>query len=305
MPAYNVEKYIADAIESVRKQTYSNFELIIINDGSTDKTEEISKGYTELDTRIKLFSKHNGGLSSARNYGLNQVSGDYILFLDSDDYISENCIELLVKIKEEYHADVSVCSFLRVNENKKPLSRKKHFPKDIVQMTGTEFVRNIVGFFSIGAYAWGKLFDAETIRNVQFPEGRLWEDVMVIPYLLYQRKLIVFYKEPLWFYRVREGSIMNSYSEKRTDEIDSYQMMIDFGKNHYDRILEWEAKRWFVRSIKYLKKMCDTYNKGIMPDKFYPYFQISKEYKKEIIRGYFEKDILSWSMNNIGVKWDY
>ena len=304
MPAYNVEKYIEDAIQSVLAQTYRNFELLIINDGSTDDTERICQQYSDTDSRIRMFSKPNGGLSSARNFGLDHMEGDYVIFLDSDDYIASDCLYRLVSMKECFSADISVVSFIRVNENKEPLCKRYKENSKIVSMTGVDYVRRIVGFLSIGSYAWGKLFNASDFDGVRFPVGRLWEDAMVIPYILYSKKVIIFCYAPLWYYRVREGSIMNSYSEKRIDEMDSYQQLIDFGEKENDRILVWGAKRWYVRSVKYYKKMCRKYNKKI-PRNLIPYLQRTKKHKIDIIRGYFNYEIRAWALNNIGKFWNY
>lgn len=302
MPAYNVEKYIEDAIQSVLAQTYRNFELLIINDGSTDDTERICGKYASSDDRVLLFSTSNKGVSAARNYGLEHASGEYLLFLDSDDYISSECLSTLVKIKNETKADVVVSSFITVYEkqsNIKSISKKKN-----IKLSGKEFVRNVVGYLSIGAYVWGKLFDAEVFNSIRFPEGRIWEDSMVVPYILYPLDRVIFCIDQLWFYRVRKGSIMNSYSDIRTDEIDSYQQLIDFGEKENDRVLVWGAKRWYVRSVKYFKIICRKYNNGNIPSKIKPYIQISRKYKREIIKGYFCSDIRQWAIRNLGRRWN-
>ena len=107
IPVYNVEKYIVECLESVVNQTYENLEIILVNDGSTDNSKEICLEYAQRDQRIKLYSKENGGLSSARNYGLSKVTGNYVFFLDSDDYLVTDTIENLLNMLINTNADVS------------------------------------------------------------------------------------------------------------------------------------------------------------------------------------------------------
>ena len=123
VPVYNVEKYIKKCLESIKNQTYTNFEVIIVNDGSKDSSQIIIDEYVNSDNRFKSFIKKNGGLSSARNYGLKYVKGDYILFLDSDDYIDINLLENLSKVDSSY--DMIKFKTILVDEEEKIIKKEK------------------------------------------------------------------------------------------------------------------------------------------------------------------------------------
>ena len=117
IPAYNVEKYISKCLESIIKQTYSNIEIILVDDGSTDKTSEICDEYEKKDDRIKVIHTENRGVSEARNKGLENVKGNWITFVDSDDWIEEDFCEVLLKKIKDYDADIALCGYKRVTEN--------------------------------------------------------------------------------------------------------------------------------------------------------------------------------------------
>ena len=182
VPAYNVEKYIDECLSSIVNQTYSNLEIVLIDDGSLDKTGEKCAAWAALDKRIKFIPQENQGSSGARNTGLLNSSGDYLMFVDSDDFMNVDCIRRLVEAKEKENADISVCSFQRCRNAADPIKVARGGMKIF---GGPEYVHDIVGFLSIGAYAWGKLFDRSQFDGISFPIGRLWEDVFTIPYILW------------------------------------------------------------------------------------------------------------------------
>lgn len=127
LPVYNVENYLDKCITSIISQTYKNFELIIVNDGSTDSSLEICQNYEEADARIQLFSKKNEGVSSARNYGLERIKGEFVTFIDSDDFITENYVKNLVIALKQCNADMSISRFeLYYSESKKIEHTKKY-----------------------------------------------------------------------------------------------------------------------------------------------------------------------------------
>ena len=187
MPAYNVGPYVKDSIQSVINSTYKNWELVIIDDGSTDSTTEICKTMSDQDCRIKYYRQNNQGLSAARNFGLKKVTGEFLMFLDSDDLLDEYCLEVLIQIKLATKSDIAICSFQRIVHT---CDRKNLGTGRLIKFSGPEYVRRIVGFLSIGAYAWAKLYDTKIFENHSFPVGMIWEDVYLIPYIAYECKSI-------------------------------------------------------------------------------------------------------------------
>lgn len=211
VPVYNVEEYLEICIDSILNQTFKDFELILVNDGSTDNSLKICKYYENIDNRIYIIDKKNGGLSSARNAGLDIAKGEYIGFVDSDDYIHPQMYELLYNQIIKNKADISMCDFKKVSEfNKKELSAKGILNNKI------EILDNKESLFKLGEkdsvtyiVSWNKLYNKGLFKNIRFKEGIIHEDEYIIHRLLYQAKNLVYIKGRLYFYLQREGSIMN------------------------------------------------------------------------------------------------
>lgn len=221
IPIYNIEQYLKKCIESVLNQTYTNLEIILINDGSTDSSYSICTEYK--DKRIKLISTENRGLSSARNIGLENATGTYISFIDGDDYVHNNYISLLYKTLIKYNADISLCHFLKGTsselENQIPNSI---FTNQEYSISGVEGIKKILIESTHENYvvSWGKLYKKELFEDITFPIGKYNEDSFVT-YKLYNKTNIISYvNAPLYYYVQRPESIMGSkISIKRYDQI--------------------------------------------------------------------------------------
>lgn len=211
VPVYNVEGYLNNCIDSILNQTFKDFELILVNDGSTDNSLKICKYYKNIDNRICIINKENGGLSSARNAGLDIAKGEYIGFVDSDDYIHPQMYELLYNQIMKNDADISMCEFKRVSEFKKmELSDKVILNQEV------EILNNEEAVFKLGekravtyVVAWNKLYVKSLFNSIRFKEGIIHEDEYIIHRLLYQINKLVYIRKELYFYLQREGSIMD------------------------------------------------------------------------------------------------
>lgn len=211
IPVYNVEKYIRECLNSVINQTYKNLEIILVDDGSQDKSGNICDEYKMKDDRIKVIHKQNGGLSDARNVGMKIAKGRYIQFIDSDDFIDKDMIEILYKIIIENDADISMCSNYILKENKRTSdsSGKMYIYNRI------EALREILLDEKIRSYAWNKLMKKELFTDIEFPKGKVFEDILTIPKIFEKSSKIVYLDIPKYYYRQREGSILN----KQTNEL--------------------------------------------------------------------------------------
>ena len=263
MPVYNVEQYIDKAIESVLNQTYRNFEFIIVNDGSTDSSKAHIEKYL-YDERIVFIDKVNGGLSSARNAGLDVFKGSYITFIDSDDYLDECYLEGLYTTLLEKSVDISVCNLMKVYGDT-PESKKDEYETLVYPAR-----KHVIAMFTprcIGAYAWGKLYKAEHFSNLRFPEGRCFEDIFTIPFVMYPCENVAYIEEPLYYYRQREGSILSSYKEARKDEVYALRANVDYAKEHHDGVYCMYARLNEVRSYLEIRHRFKKYGYDFKPVK--------------------------------------
>lgn len=237
VPVYNVEKYITKCIQSLLGQTYTSFEAIIVDDGSVDNSIKIAKELVGNDPRFIFLEKKNGGLSSARNFGLEHVTGDYIAFLDSDDYLAVDCFEKVMGYFIcDKELDVILFGYNWIDENHNMIGR---FMPDLDQYLSKQDI--LLAEEYINYSVWSKIYRKEIWHNQSFVEGLLYEDKEIIPALLYKRKLHVI-GEHLYFYLQRSGSIMNSYSRQKSVSSVLYI---------YDKYLEFLASEQLYEQYKY------------------------------------------------------
>lgn len=241
VPVYNVEKYISKCIESILSQDYDNFELIIVNDGSTDKSLRIVEKYD--DKRLKIFSKKNGGLSSARNYGIGKATGDYIWFIDGDDYIQPHSLSKLSKIISQDSPDAICFEYNIVRSD-----RIKRFRENIIY-------DDIRDFPIVSVSACTKIFDKKLFlrSNSLFYEGIYYEDLELIPYILCISKKVYFFREALYNYVQRENSIMNGkncdYGKKDDKFIAINNLILRFKKERIYDIYKTQLEFLMIRHL--------------------------------------------------------
>ena len=209
VPIYKVEKYLERCIESVLKQTYKEMEIILVNDGSPDRCGEICDNYKKKDKRIKVIHKINGGLSDARNTGIENSTGKYISFLDSDDWIDEIYIERLYFLIKNSNADISVVNYLKSYDENIKVDLLK---EEIQELTNIQAIRKMYDKNTKiqMIVTWGKLFKRDLFENIIFPYGKVHEDEYTTYKLYYISKKVVISSKILLFYWQREDSIIGS-----------------------------------------------------------------------------------------------
>lgn len=230
VPVYNTEKYLFECVESLLKQTYQNFELILVDDGSTDNCGKICDEYSLKDERIKVIHKINGGLSSAWNAGIKEAKGSYLSFIDSDDYVDKKFLESMYHCLMEKKADICECSFFYLKDNKR-------IPEKLFRYEILDNVTAVKYLFtdSYGSYVvtWNKLYKKKLFNQIRFPEGKLHEDEFTTYKLLYESKQIAYLNQHLYNYRIRKGSIMTSgFSMKRAEILKCIGEMKNYFKFH-------------------------------------------------------------------------
>lgn len=216
VPVYNVEKYLDQCIESVINQSYTNIEIILVDDGSTDNSGILIDEWRKKDDRISVLHQNNSGLSAARNAGYKMSKGQYIMFVDSDDFLDLQMIEKMYSAIKDESAQISICYEIAFMENKDivpakvPINEKKYENhKEFL----SHFMDDFRGPFT---WAWNKLFERSLIDGIAFQEGRLIEDLLFITDLSKRIKKVVWIPERLYYYRQRETSIMHTNFEKRS-----------------------------------------------------------------------------------------
>ena len=218
VPIYKVEKYLCECIDSVLAQTYENFELILVDDGSPDNCGKICDEYAKKDSRIKVFHKENGGVSSARNVGLDNAKGEYITFIDSDDFVDKQYLERLYVDLKENGADVSICKISCYNEGATYLKRDVFPGKAVITENKKEFENFICRYFSLKKYIMGSacrsLYKKYILEKHRFDESlKICEDLLFLIGAFCQTKKISFIKSPLYYYRVNEESALHTYKK--------------------------------------------------------------------------------------------
>ena len=219
VPVYNVENYLNKCLDSLINQTYKNLEIIVINDGSTDNSGEICQEYAQKDNRITYVEQENGGLSDARNAGLERMTGSYVTFVDSDDWVEPNYVEVLHNKLIGYQADIAIGNYYSYNEDEAMyyfhVNSESYYEKlyDNISIFENLYDAKQMKSFSLIS-AWGKLYKAELFDYIRFDKGKLGEDGYINQklYLLVQK--VIYINQGLYAYRQRSGSITKTWTEK-------------------------------------------------------------------------------------------
>ena len=254
VPVYNIENYISTCVQSICNQTYNNLEIFLVNDGSTDHSRKICEFFAKKDKRIKIIDKKNGGLSSARNIAIDKTTGNYILFVDGDDYIERDLVELLVADALSNQADIATFSFTQFSDEDNVVVASKHnnhfvLPKEKA-LSFLLYQKNVT------TSAWGKLYKKELFNSIRYPEGAICEDLPVTYRLFSQANTICINTSGKYFYRQRVDSIIHSpFSEKRYNAIFFAIEETTYIKKHFPKLKNAAYNREFMEAIYILATM--------------------------------------------------
>ncbi len=226
IPVYNVAGYIRECLNSVRRQTYTNLEIILVDDGATDESGRICDEYAALDERIKVIHKQNGGLSDARNCGINEVKGTYLMFVDSDDFMDERIIEILYRNLKDQQGDIAICDPVHVFQ---PADAVFSVKNECRIFSKEEAICEMWYQKSFLPSAWGKLYKTSLFDNIRFRVGILYEDIDVMHELFWKAECIVYNLSCLYAYQHREGSITTKkFSLKDCEILNICERMKEF-----------------------------------------------------------------------------
>lgn len=218
VPVYNVSEYLCRCLDSIVRQSYIYLEIIIVDDGSTDNSLKICNNYKNKDKRIKVYHKNNGGLSSARNFGLKKASGEYITFIDSDDFINKYYIEKLYKSIKDTNSDISCC-FFKTFCKKIPLFEENN--NDIKQslFDRIEAINDMMYGNKINNSASCKLYKRKLFNDITYPLNIYFEDLATTYKVLQKAKRIILFEDELYYYYQRRTSILHQINEKKIEDL--------------------------------------------------------------------------------------
>lgn len=248
VPVYKVESYIHRCIDSILNQTYQNFELILVDDGSPDNCGAICDEYANNDNRIHVIHQENAGLSVARNVGIDWAfsnsDSDWITFIDSDDWVHPRYLELLLKVVWASGSQIGMCGYIPKMENDVECTSA---------IDGTwEWVTTDEAYiwdrkwFAVDAHAWARIYHKSLLRTVRFPAGKYWEDLYTTYKIMYQFNRIPVLHDPLYYFYFNENSITRrAWSKHRLDRITAYEENLQFFRKQKNCTME----RWIARAL--------------------------------------------------------
>lgn len=245
VPCYKVENYIEKCVDSILDQTFRDFELILVDDGSPDNCPAICDRYAAQDPRVKVIHKTNGGLSDARNYGLNIAEGRYIGFVDSDDWIAGDMFESLYQAIRSQDADIAVCCHYEVSDG--VFNRINSFDGFPVVLDNVKAMSELLIDQRIQNLAWDKLYRRELFRGVAYPVGVAFEDIPTTYKLFMKAEKIAIVDKPLYYYLKRTESISGTYDlKKRLDKFNGTYEKYTRVKDHYADAIDKPTWDWFT-----------------------------------------------------------
>ena len=235
VPVYNVEPYLRQCLDSILGQTFTNFEVLLINDGSPDSSGDICREYVAKDSRFHYFEKENGGLSDARNYGIERAQGEYLTFIDSDDFVDEKHLENLFLASRLSNADITIGGFSRF-ENGTFWLYQDHFSSDsLVSFTSAQAIQHLDSMFDVPflnfSIVCGKLFKRDLFKELRFQYGKYAEDQFIIWKLYLKARSIYTFNVDSYVYRINNTGMSSVFSLKHLDYIDALEERIKFTKD--------------------------------------------------------------------------
>ncbi len=253
IPVYRVENYLDKCIQSVVDQTYKKLEIILVDDGSPDSCGAICDAWAEVDHRIKIIHQKNKGLAAARNSGLDVASGYYIMFIDSDDYISLDMITKLHSQLINDQAEIAISGYKRVDEKGRFMSNGESIETGIVDKRTV--MKYLIDERLVYSVVWNKLYKHSLWLNVRFPVGKWYEDTYIMHTICFQSKVITQVSDYLYYYRIRKESITTQHSSISTlDNFEGFYNRIKFyEKNNLNDILA-ENKNEFLSKFLRIRK---------------------------------------------------
>ena len=241
VPVYKVEQYLHVCVDSILNQTYTNLEIILVDDGSPDNCPAICDEYAAKDSRVKVIHKANGGLSDARNVGISVINGEYLMFVDSDDILPLEAVKTLYTLASEYDSELVIGSYTRFSDNDEKIDDNKDTPS-VQSMTKIEAIMHML---QNGCASWGRLYRADIHENVFFPLGEINEDEAIVLDILDKCNRVILTNECVYKYRIRPESITTeAFNPKKLIWAKHCRDNLAWIREHYPELLPYAYCRY-------------------------------------------------------------
>lgn len=253
VPVYNVEKYLVRCLDSIVNQTYRNLEIIIVNDGSTDGSGEICRQYAEHDMRIRLFAQENQGLSAARNVGLDHMTGEYIVFVDSDDYISLSFVEVLLAQLMKYHVQMAICGRSAVHEEEDRRGQVYNGRKIECRLLSRDEIYAIMdkpkGWPFVAV--WGRIYTRQLFETLRFDFGKINEDEFIYHRIYDQIEMLCYTETPLYYHVHTSNSITRKAGIRRIhpDVIEAFFIRLEYFQKYGNKKFIGIMRRKIMQAV--------------------------------------------------------
>ena len=280
VPVYKVEKYLKQCINSLVLQTYKNMEILLVDDGSPDSCGAICDEYAEKDSRIRAIHQANQGQAAARNHAARMAKGEYIVFVDSDDFVEPDCLEYLLALQKKYGTDMAIGGFGYFYEGGTPPIRQSDDKDE--SMDACKALIRMNYNQGCGATPWAKLYKKELILNHPFPEGQIYEDLAVLYQIVGDCSLVAIGNRKIYYWVQRVGSTMRmEFDERQMAAMDAAAAQIEYVKTRYPQALPSALYRHTAKAVE-LIAVC--FNSGGSKDVFMRLRRLMNQHANEVLR---------------------
>lgn len=258
VPIYNRHKYLDTCLKSILNQTYQNLEIILVDDGSTDDSLKICERYASEDSRIKIIRNNHAGVSMARNSGIENASGKYTVFIDSDDTVAKEHCEYAVGVLEKFKADICCMKLMDVNDKAK--ETKAVIYNQVMELSKEQAMELLIN----DGYLCDKVYKTNLLKRHPFPKGKMFEDTWTLHYVFDEADKIVYSPVTTYFYEVRNDSIMTNMSSKTiADQFESSNDRYSFFKKNYPTVAPKMNVYMLIRALRYCTYCPKNYNRQL------------------------------------------
>ena len=263
VPVYKVEGYLHECVNSILAQTYKNIEIILIDDGSPDSCPVICDRYAKQDSRVKVIHQSNGGLSDARNSGIRAATGDYVAFIDSDDYVADDFIEKIYRCAVDTGADIVCCGMTVIGKGSILISAP-----DEVECYTYDRLKLLIQDKGTGDYYMNKLFSRSLLENFELPVGKLFEDIYSMHFLFLKAHKVAWINENLYYYRINETGISHSkkLNPKSVDFVYANQVQYEFVSANYPEYADLSLRKYAGAILRMAEVYSQKADQESLPD---------------------------------------